>query len=710
MGTLFLSTEITSVIDVVSTNAELNLWPSRFHESSALQITSTEALLSLRIGIEPQASFIEVNGYAADIRIKNGRISATFSTINICSGFTSMRSGGVGEFPPLEPINPAPAPPVYPSLRPTSRQFTPPSHAVSTIHTINNKAVRYLNASKPGGGTLELVYENISDALSRGFIVAYENCLGSTKTFSLPDDFYAGLDDDLLLYVKFNQSSLAWRWQGPPKIESNNSNVNTVTVQLSASTIQWNITAPATAPVKPYLPDDISDSTRYDSFGGVEITPPTPITPTYGNKWLAYSPISYSDNGHSAPAFDQNGFCFYCRGTSSRIEINKISPDGAFIWRKTIFPFADPEELGNGEVVSFGGAPGIAQTEDGRFMLYTTCNRKNANFAYLFIGFDSVGNILYKRYHETVIEYLPSFVYHPGKNLFIGTVLWQFSQTVRVVGISPDTGVMQKRVALASPASEFGGSNGSWCHIKQNGSIVTGGPGIAIMINPNMTDVISAKKYQGGAVGGLYNSGSSTNDIYMKMFDTNAGGYGRIAKLDQALQPEIFYQTNTFNPYIQHDSGNNFFVWSNGSLNTLYNVDFYNVKLNWSLYNSREEGRTIPANFAIDKTRRILLSTPSPSGYSGLPQNTSYTYLSKCNFLLPPNSPTLATPSPPDLRLKASTYYPGPSDNFISIESSPSIYTTSIDIQLIEYPSLYGTSCRLGSDYEASYYGVVSDA
>ncbi len=119
----------------------------------------------------------------------------------------------------------------YPAIRPTGRQFTPPAFQVSKTYAMNNRATRLLMTSKPSGGLLSLTYENISHTEALSFITAYENSYGSGRTFALASAVYDGLDPSLTSYIN---TSLAWRWSGPPQISAIKNGVCTVNTSLSA--------------------------------------------------------------------------------------------------------------------------------------------------------------------------------------------------------------------------------------------------------------------------------------------------------------------------------------------------------------------------------------------------------------------------------------------------------------------------------------------
>lgn len=119
----------------------------------------------------------------------------------------------------------------YPGLRPTTRQFTPPSLPVSKSYAMNSRATRMLMASRPGNGLLALTYENISHTDAYSFITAYEASYGSGRSFGLPSALYSGLDPVLSNYINTN---LLWRWDGPPQISSIKDGVCTVSTSLRA--------------------------------------------------------------------------------------------------------------------------------------------------------------------------------------------------------------------------------------------------------------------------------------------------------------------------------------------------------------------------------------------------------------------------------------------------------------------------------------------
>jgi hypothetical protein len=121
-----------------------------------------------------------------------------------------------------------------PNLRPSSRTFTPGDYPVKTFRSQNGAEARILYGNKRIGGTLELTYQNISDADADLFMSGYDAAKGTFLAFDLPDNARIGWTGNASTFVP--QAGLRYRYSESPKIESIKRGRSTVTVQLVVTT------------------------------------------------------------------------------------------------------------------------------------------------------------------------------------------------------------------------------------------------------------------------------------------------------------------------------------------------------------------------------------------------------------------------------------------------------------------------------------------
>jgi hypothetical protein len=85
----------------------------------------------------------------------------------------------------------------YPSIKPTERNYTPPSHAIARAKTMNNGVSATPLASEPGRATLSLVHENITDSQAEEICSCHDNAMGASRKILLPDEVFAGASQNL---------------------------------------------------------------------------------------------------------------------------------------------------------------------------------------------------------------------------------------------------------------------------------------------------------------------------------------------------------------------------------------------------------------------------------------------------------------------------------------------------------------------------------
>ena len=118
----------------------------------------------------------------------------------------------------------------YPSLKPTSRNFSAGDYSYKTFKSQSGKEVRILYGDKRTGMTLDLSYENITDSAADDFVAHYDEVKGGFGTFTLPSEFRTGWSGTASAIDVPTGNN--WRYESPPSITAVRPGISSVTVKL----------------------------------------------------------------------------------------------------------------------------------------------------------------------------------------------------------------------------------------------------------------------------------------------------------------------------------------------------------------------------------------------------------------------------------------------------------------------------------------------
>lgn len=118
----------------------------------------------------------------------------------------------------------------YPTLIPSARNYSSGDYPVKTFTSQSGAESRILYGSRRTGMTLELQYDNVTDANAELFLDHYDETLGSYTTFTLPTAAFTGWsgNKDAIDAVTGN----AWRYDGPPQVSNVRPGVSSVQIKL----------------------------------------------------------------------------------------------------------------------------------------------------------------------------------------------------------------------------------------------------------------------------------------------------------------------------------------------------------------------------------------------------------------------------------------------------------------------------------------------
>jgi hypothetical protein len=120
----------------------------------------------------------------------------------------------------------------FPTLQPTSRDFSPGDWPIKRYNAQSGAEVRILYGSRRTNAKLSLGYDNITDANAQLFLEDYAAQYGTFFTFALPSAVRAGWSG-----VEASMDAppnAAWRYEGEPQVRSVRPGRSSVTVNLVA--------------------------------------------------------------------------------------------------------------------------------------------------------------------------------------------------------------------------------------------------------------------------------------------------------------------------------------------------------------------------------------------------------------------------------------------------------------------------------------------
>ena len=118
----------------------------------------------------------------------------------------------------------------YPTLIPTSRNYSSGDYPVKTFKSQSGAESRILYGNRRTGMTLELQYDNITDPNAEAFLDHYDETKGSYTTFVLPTSALSGWSGNTDAIDAATANS--WRYDGPPQITNVRPGISSVHITL----------------------------------------------------------------------------------------------------------------------------------------------------------------------------------------------------------------------------------------------------------------------------------------------------------------------------------------------------------------------------------------------------------------------------------------------------------------------------------------------
>lgn len=116
----------------------------------------------------------------------------------------------------------------FPSVKPSSRAWSPGVRAQSVFQSIDGIEIRFVHGNRTTGQRLTLVFENVTEAVGKSITDHYADNGTTYGTFNLPADVFAGMTS----YAYTNEATNAWRYSAPPQVSYITPGYQTVSVEL----------------------------------------------------------------------------------------------------------------------------------------------------------------------------------------------------------------------------------------------------------------------------------------------------------------------------------------------------------------------------------------------------------------------------------------------------------------------------------------------
>jgi hypothetical protein len=118
----------------------------------------------------------------------------------------------------------------FPSIKPSSRTWTPGSQPVQSFTALSGYEARVLLGPNPIGATLSLGFQNLTEAVFLLITNHYATAKGTYEDFDLPADIFAGMSS----YSGVTPSGYKWRYSAAPTVEWTAPGIGNASVSLLA--------------------------------------------------------------------------------------------------------------------------------------------------------------------------------------------------------------------------------------------------------------------------------------------------------------------------------------------------------------------------------------------------------------------------------------------------------------------------------------------
>jgi len=123
-------------------------------------------------------------------------------------------------------------PVAFPSIKPAEREYTPPSHPVTSVQSQNGVTTKRIWGSKAGNAELSLQFRHIHTDKAAEIVQAWLATNSGIDTLILPSTLFSGVDSKLKELMLPSVGALSWTFAERPTISSVGPIWATVNVRL----------------------------------------------------------------------------------------------------------------------------------------------------------------------------------------------------------------------------------------------------------------------------------------------------------------------------------------------------------------------------------------------------------------------------------------------------------------------------------------------
>lgn len=121
----------------------------------------------------------------------------------------------------------------FPSYVPTDRRFAPGTYPQRVYRSLAGVTARRTFGDRPYGASLELNFNNVSDAVTTAIINHYRSQTQQNKRFKVSNTTMGGLATELQTLMDGTADNLRWEYSQPPDVESVRPGLSRVSVSLT---------------------------------------------------------------------------------------------------------------------------------------------------------------------------------------------------------------------------------------------------------------------------------------------------------------------------------------------------------------------------------------------------------------------------------------------------------------------------------------------
>lgn len=118
----------------------------------------------------------------------------------------------------------------FPSVRPSSRTWTPGARPQTTFRSQSGYEVRIQHGNVEVGAVLRLGFQNLRESVGKQITDHYATAQGSYETFSLPSDIFVGMTS----YSYITATQTTWRYANPPSVTYVAPGIQSISVDLAS--------------------------------------------------------------------------------------------------------------------------------------------------------------------------------------------------------------------------------------------------------------------------------------------------------------------------------------------------------------------------------------------------------------------------------------------------------------------------------------------